>query len=160
AGTVTVATGTAVAVSGGTLARPMTNHGTITIADSTGLTFSSSAQLTNAADGTIDLHGDNTSLGTNGGVSGSITNNGTITRSTGTGNAQIRLPLDNVGTIEVDTGTLAATSTFAAYNAATKTLTKGTYIVTGVFQFPSADIVHNSASITLVGGTADIQNTS
>ena len=112
--------------------RPFTNHGTILIPTGDRLLVNSPAVLTNAADGTINLDGDNTSLSaTQGATDATIDNKGLITRSAGTGTATIFNPVSNetTGVIDLGTGTLSMRGGLT--NAATVNVGFQTLNVTG-----------------------------
>ena len=65
----------------------------------------------------------------------------------------------NDGTLAVGAGsTFAVGGSGSLTNFSGTTLTGGTYNVTGILQFPGADIVNNAANITLTGTAAKIEN--
>jgi len=70
-------------------------------------------------------------------ASGAFTNNGTLTVGSSSSTFDVNGNLTN-------------------FNSATKTLTGGTYNVTGTLQFNGANIVTNSANITLTGTSSQI----
>lgn len=94
----------------------------------------------------------------NGGGATSITNTGTVRKSAGSGltSFDTSTSFNNTGTIEVSSGTFRLNG-FTNFSGTT--LTGGTYTVSATFQFPSADIVTNAASITLDGSSAAIEDT-
>ena len=67
---------------------------------------------------------------------------------------------NNQGTVEAATGTTLyidnASNQFTNFNSGTMTLAGGTYIVDGTLEFDGANIVTNSASITLSGAASKI----
>jgi hypothetical protein len=89
--------------------------------------------LTNAADGVIDLQGDNANLGTAFGATGSVVNSGVLKRSSGSGTDTIAVPITNqaTGTIRNDAGTLAVSSTLT--DQGTINLSTGAMSISGAF---------------------------
>ena len=82
---------------------------------------------------------------------------GTLRKSGGAFSTQIGTSLKNGGSIEVLTGTIDVSGPFR--NFAGNTLAGGQYLLRGKLRFFGANIVTNSADVTLDGGGA-IQNTS
>lgn len=118
----------------------LNNQGTITNEDVSDFRFgapNSSPVLNNT--GTINVLGGkmSTSDGVNSGSTLTLTNSGTITISSG------RQFLINNGSLT---------------NHSANTLTGGIYDIAGVFRFPSANIVTNSAQVVLRGNSWSIQD--
>ena len=66
---------------------------------------------------------------------------------------------DNLGTLSVGSGsTFDASGGLTNFRSANSTLTGGTYDVTGTLEFPGAHIATNAAKITLIGPSAEIEN--
>ncbi len=119
------------------------------------LNLTNSIQLT--IDSGITVEGQNGTIGT--AATGTLINDGTIAAQNSG-----RLTIDpasftNNGTIDVTAGsTVNVTGSFTNFDGI-GTLTGGTYLVAGTFEFAGANIVTNTASITLDGPTSAIINT-
>jgi fibronectin-binding autotransporter adhesin len=115
AGTTTVAAGTSLLLPDTNchpvLLRPLTNHGTITIASGgcAGLYVGNNATLTNASDGVIDLQGGTSNIGNWDATTPAISNAGIIKKSTGAGYSGITIPVTSTSTngLQSQTGVLA-----------------------------------------------------
>ena len=116
----------------------MTNDGTFVAIGAAGVVrfASTTAILTNNADGVIDLQGDGGGLIINGG--GSLVNNGTLEHTLGTASnvTTVSIPVNNksTGTINAGPGVLTVPT---LSNLAGNTLTGGSYVISGVLEFNS-----------------------
>ncbi|MFA7060368.1 MAG: hypothetical protein WC156_06070, partial [Pedobacter sp.] len=157
-------TGTTVIPAGGTMTvaaasyayldgRTITNNGTIKMPPSARIREQNSGQIVN--NGTIDLQGDGQYLEHITGTVGTLTNNGLLKKSSGTGASTIlSLALNNNGAIQADSGTLAlSTGSFATgtrfTGAGTIAFGSGLNVIAGN---PGVTL---SGAITLNSTTAD-----
>ena len=167
AGATTIAASTTVSMSSGNcyplVLRPLTNHGTLTLSNAgcSGMYVGSSAVVTNASDGTIDLQGAGTSINTWDSSATLLSNAGVIKRSTGSGSSTIGIPVNSSSTngLQVQAGTLslAVDSTISGSTSvsvgATLSLDYATFAVNGA-SFGGAGTTHvQGATVSLTGTT-------
>ena len=139
--------------------RTLTNAGIGTLSSSgsnSALEAGDNAIINNLSGATFDVQ-NSIGINTNYHVPGSATfnNQGTLTKSTGSGTTTISAALNNTGTVSVQSGTLDVTGTFTNFSGTI--LTGGSYIVNNSnFQFNNANIQTNAANITLDGASAAI----
>jgi hypothetical protein len=120
-----------------TLYRPLTNAGMVFVNTTGSVWVNSIASTTNLPGGVFEIKSGNISF-VGGGTAPTLSNIGTLKRTTTTSTSTIGIPVVNTGTVEVQTGTLAITG-------ATFTQTTGTTLVTG--------ILSSNQSIVINGGT-------
>ena len=150
-GVMTLANTPGVVLNGsGTLA----NQGTIDIVGTGGLGFANGAALDDQAGATFDFQADASTF--DAGNSGALTNEGTLSKTGGTGTSTIGgISFANSGTINVDSGTLALANGAAQFSG--NALTGGTW---NVFNGATLDvsrvgpITTNDGNVTLSGSGA------
>ena len=129
----------------------ITNNGAITVNSSGGSTglFLSAVDVTLSGKGRVRLTNyPNSFIDGNSGLT--LTNRSTIQ---GSGQIGPHFTFSNVGTLRVG-HKLDIDAPFVNFNG--NTLTGGTYVITGTLQFTGANVVTNSANITLKGARAAI----
>ncbi|MBX7104188.1 MAG: FG-GAP-like repeat-containing protein [Gemmataceae bacterium] len=155
AGRITLPSDTAVRFTGN-----FVNQGEFVVTGTGGLIFSDVANngggLTNQSGGVIDLQGNAVFTGL-----GSLNNQGTIRRSTGTGLFDINLyyGFSNPGTVEVLSGALNLAGPVS--QVVGNTLTGGSWTVAGYGSLAlTAAITSNQATVTILGSDASFPNLS
>lgn len=162
-GTTTVVPGATLSWTGAT-ARTFTNYnvllqGTGTWTGTHTINTGSSAALTVAAGGTLDIQGDPAFTYNQGGAAPLLRNLGTITRMTSAGAAVMNVPVDNDGAINVATGILrlsngsgpgTADGSYTAAPGATLEFSAGAHSL-------GATSSVSGAGTVLVSGSANVQ---
>jgi RHS repeat-associated protein len=134
---------------------PIVNQGMITEIGG-GFYVHGGGTLDNQAGATLDLQGDATI--TQADTGGTLTNEGLIEKTSGTGNTVLQLPFTNTGTMDVASGMVTidyGTLTGGAYSVAAGSDLElapqyGTTTLTGAFTMTDA------GTVSLTGGTLDI----
>jgi len=152
-GTTTIsstATGSIGGISTKSLSRMIVNEGSFVWSGTT-VIFNIGAGITN--NGTFDAQAESFVLGSGG--NGSIINNGTFNRTTGTGSATISTTFINNGTKNVQSGTLL--STLSTSGSGTFVINPGSkYILSGGTHTLGGNTISGGGTLELISGTLNL----
>lgn len=149
----TVLSGNSVISGAVSLARGITNSGTLALSGS-GMVTLAGGSIVNGSAGVVDIQVD----GGFGGSGGVIDNAGLFKKSAGTGTSAVSgVTFSNTGTLAVESGTLQFGNAVFASNAGTLAVAAGATLDNGNTTLASSGLIEGSGTLDL--GTATLDNT-